>query len=110
MAGRAPTTSPAIAGPAHAVTVAPAVHRRGGDALVAVMVIALVQVCLVLLFARSSSRATPHDLPIGIYAPWRWGQKGVTVYTRYRGEPGGCAGARRGPAGGPGQGATGWGA
>jgi len=47
----------------------PAVHRRQGAPLLAVTVIALVQMCLVLLFAWSSSRATPHELPVAVAGP-----------------------------------------
>jgi hypothetical protein len=44
-------------------------RRRPVAALIAVAVIALVQVLLVLLFAWSSSRAAPHEVPIVVAGP-----------------------------------------
>lgn len=41
----------------------------GGRALVAVIAIAVVQLLLVLVFAWSSSRAAPHDVPIAVAGP-----------------------------------------
>ncbi|MHB8275721.1 MAG: hypothetical protein ACYDC9_13340, partial [Dermatophilaceae bacterium] len=44
-------------------------RRPAARVALAVCVIALVQLLLVLLFAGSSSRSAPHDLPIAVAGP-----------------------------------------